>query len=309
MTFQFKPNVRYRMPVVFGPSVSPRQHPEGRPWKIEETGMMDFFSTLLTYRADAAQLTKLLPPGFSLRGEPSLVLGFMRFSNLYWLAGRGYGALSVYIPVTYEGKDESIDGLYMLALWEGDPNAIMTGREEMGFPKLFANIPEAQWSEDKTSLKGQVSWYDHTFFEIDVNDMVEVPNARPNAEAINMPNLWYKYMPKTAVNGTGGADTICVTTNAPHPVNPIQKPEMKFENYREWSTNNASIKWHSATFEQLPLIDHIVNGIADIKLLELVDVTVSTMSMSGLAISCDELRMITPKDEHLASVLHPGVSE
>ena len=31
---------------------------------------------------------------------------------------------------------------WRLAIWEGRPDAVMTGREELGFPKLFADIPD-----------------------------------------------------------------------------------------------------------------------------------------------------------------------
>jgi acetoacetate decarboxylase len=306
MSFNFKTGVRYRMPVVFGPSVSPRQHPEGRPWKIEETGMMNFQSTSVTFAGDKEQLTKLLPPGFTLDGDPRINIGFMRFNKLYWLAGRGYGALAVNIPAIYEGKDETIEGNYMLALWEGDPNAIMSGREEMGFPKLFSDIEEIEWSEDKTSFTGAVSWYDHTFFDIEVSGLKET-SGEPDAKAINRPNLWYKYMPKTAIYGTGGADTIYVTTNAPHPDQPVGKPAIKVENYQEWTAENAEINWHRATFDQQPLMHNIINGITELKMHELLNANYSKLEMSGLGISCDELRMITPKDEHIAAVLHPSV--
>ncbi len=292
------------MPVVFGPSSSPRQHPEGRPWKIEETGMMNFDSTSLTYRGDEKQLNALLPPGFTLSADPRIVIGFMRFRDLYWLGGRSYGALAVNIPAIYEGKEETVDGTYMIALWEGDPNAIMTGREEMGFPKLFSNIPELQWSDDGTSYTGSASWYDHTFFEIEVSGLEETGGA-PDAEAVNRPNMFYKYFPKAAINGTGGADTICVVTNSAHPDHPVGKPPIKIENFRQWSAKSAEIKWHRATFEQQPLMHQIINGMADLEMSELIDISVSTLSMSGLGISGDEMRTITPKDEHVAAILHP----
>ncbi|WP_372389186.1 acetoacetate decarboxylase family protein [Xanthomonas axonopodis] len=96
----------------------------------------------MSYRSDRAALEALLPPGFSLRGEPLVHVSLACFRKLYWLAGRGYGILKVGLPVTYTGKTETIDGAFCLVIWEGRPDAIMTGREELGFPKLFADMPE-----------------------------------------------------------------------------------------------------------------------------------------------------------------------
>jgi hypothetical protein len=36
MSFEFRPHVRYRMPVMFGPAPGPRQKHDGTPWTAEE---------------------------------------------------------------------------------------------------------------------------------------------------------------------------------------------------------------------------------------------------------------------------------
>ena len=139
MSFEFKPNVRYRMPVMFGPAPGPRQKATGVPWEAQESGTANVQWATIAYRSDPAMLEALLPPGFTL-AEPvvHVTLGFFR--NLYWLAGRGYGIVNVEIPVVCSGRDQRIEGGLCLVLWEGRPDAITTGREELGFPKLYADI-------------------------------------------------------------------------------------------------------------------------------------------------------------------------
>jgi acetoacetate decarboxylase len=305
-----KTGVRYRMPVVFGPSVSPRQHPDGRPWKIEETGTMTLETASIRYRTDAEKLKALLPPGFELRGEPVITLNYSWFKDLYWLAGRGYGVVMPTFPVTYYGKDEILEGNFNPCIWEGNSDAIMTGREEMGFAKLFADIPETVWNEKEGTLSGEASWYGHKFFELNLSGMKEI-GGKPNQSIIGNPNIWFKYIPKTAVNGTGGGEVAYATTNAPaaNPAAAFSRPNLEISNYRRWTAGKADIKWHRATFEQLPLTAHIVNKIADLEILEVIDAEVSSFSMPGIGISADELRAIEPKDENRVSILHPSISE
>jgi hypothetical protein len=52
----------------------------------------------VSYATDPEGLERLLPPGFALRGDPALSVSCAWFRNLYWLAGRGYGILSVDHP-------------------------------------------------------------------------------------------------------------------------------------------------------------------------------------------------------------------
>lgn len=149
MGFKFNQEFRYRMPTVFGPAVGPRQKPGGGMWALEETGTMNAEWMAITYRTSADKLEALLPPGMSLRGEPLISVSCAWFKNLYWLAGRGYGILSIDFPVTYQGKTERLEGSFCPVIWEGAPDAILTGRDEMGFPKLFCDMPEITWDKEK----------------------------------------------------------------------------------------------------------------------------------------------------------------
>ena len=89
------------------------------------------------------------PLALSLRGQPVLSVSCAWFRNLYWLAGRSYGILSLDFPVTYVGKEETIHGSFCPIIWEGRPDAIMTGREELGFPKMFAEFTDIAWDQKR----------------------------------------------------------------------------------------------------------------------------------------------------------------
>ena len=287
MTFQTQDGVRYRMPIVFGPSSSPRQHPDGRMWTLEETGRMRAEWGAIRVRAQRDQLEALLPPGFSLRGEPTMVVNCAWFHDLFWLAGRGYGILSIEIATTYRGKTETIEGNFCPVLWEGEPDAIMTGREELGFPKMFAKFAPFALDEATGAASFAASWFDHTFFEAQFSDLVEVADPdKVMPGSGGFPSLFYKYMPRTAPFGKGGADVAYATTAAPQarPGENVATIPMDGVDFRKW-TGSGAFKWNRATFQDNPLGFHVINGLAGIDVGEVLDVEFVKFSGPGIIIS------------------------
>ena len=294
MTFEFKPNVRYRMPVFFGPAPGPRQKKDGKPWEAAESGTCNVQWATTSYRSDRAKLEALLPAGFALK-EPVVYVTQGFFRDLYWLAGRGYGAVNVEVPVTCTGRDQAIEGALCLVLWEGRPDAIMTGREELGFPKMFANIPDVRMEPQTGKISGSASWFEHTFFEFEMHGLEEVTVA-PEDKRLLGPGgpIFYKYMPRTGPFGSGGADVQYVTCAHPLPGDTASAQTIKFGDakFRKWRAAGGSIKWHPATFEQLPTSYHVVNGIADLPILEVQSTEMIEFSAPGNAVATNGLRVL-----------------
>jgi len=295
MTVELKSGVRYRMPTVFGPAPGPRQKPDGTPWTLEESGTMHARWMTVAYRVPREKLEAVLPPGFAIRGEPALHVSLAQFDNLYWLAGRGYGILNVEVPVTYTGKTEKIDGAFCPVIWEGRPDAILTGREELGFPKMFADIPELTIDLDNGKAGGEASWMDFKFFDISLAGLEEVKGdmklTGPGGAA-----LFYKYMPRTGPFGSGGCDVSYVTSSQPLPgtsndASPIKLSESSF---RKWKGTQGSVTWNRATFEQLPTAFHVVNGVANLDVGEVLSVEMIEFSAPGIAVSANVMRPVEP---------------
>lgn len=296
MPFQTNPGSRYRMPVMFGPAPGPRQHPDGRMWTPEEAGRMHARWMKVSYRTDAAKLEKLLPPGFNLRGEPIVSVSCAWFKNIYWVAGRGYGILSVDFPVSYQGKTERIEGALCPIIWEGSPDAVLTGREELGFPKMFARFSDIDWKESERRASCDVAWYDHIFFDIALTDLVEEQNPTKKLPGSDGgAQMYYKYMPRTSIGGRDGHDVAYVTTSAAPAGSGGLASNINFDDfeYRRW-TGSGVVNWHRATFEQLPLSFHIVNGLADLNILAYVDAEIVEFSGPGIGITMNSHRAIEP---------------
>ena len=295
MTVEFKPGVRYRMPAVFGPAPGPRQKADGAPWKPEETGTMTCQWLTVSYLTPRSKLERLLPPGCVLRGDPVVSVSLSFFNNLYWLAGRGYGILYVDVPVTYTGKSETIVGAFCPVLWEGSPDACLTGREELGFSKLFADIPRLKRDSARGTAAGEASWIGHKFFEIEVRGLVEVSGEKrlPGSDGAA---VHYKYMPRTSIGGQEGPDVAYVTTSLSLPGVKGNDSPIKFEdsNFKKCKGSGGTVQFHRSTFEQLPTSFHVVNGMAELDIVEYVGAEMVEFSAPGIAISANTFRAVEP---------------
>lgn len=293
MTIELKPGVRYRMPAVFGPAPGPRQKADGTLWRPEETGTMNAQWMTVSYRTERSSLERILPPNFALRGEPQVHISLAYFHNLWWLAGRGYGILNVEIPAIYTGRSETIEGSFCPVLFEGVADAIMTGREELGFPKLFADIPLPDIDHAAGTAGGEASWFGFRFFEIELNGLAETSSDK-RLPGPGGASLFYKYMPRTGPLGSGGCDIAYATTSQPLPGATGDTSPIKFTdaNFRKWKGTGGSVKWNRATFEQLPTTFHVINGLAELEILEYLGAEMIEFSGPGIGVSANVIRPV-----------------
>jgi hypothetical protein len=109
--------------------------------------------------------------------------------------------------------------------------------------------------------------------------------------------MFYKYMPRTGIRGQAGKDVGYVTTSAPPPGTTGEISSIDFNkfNFKRW-TGKGSVKWHSATFEQLPTTFHVVNGMANLDVLEVVRTEMLVFSGPGIAVSANTMRAVEPAE-------------
>jgi hypothetical protein len=126
--------------------------------------------------------------------------------------------------------------------------ALQTGREELGWPKLYAEIPDPVVLEE--SWRGSASWQGFRFFDIEAARFA--PSEAAPAPA---PMFVHKYIPKTGVWGT--EDVSCITvTGAERP------PTL-----RSMERGSGSFSFHTARWEDMPTQYAIVNRLAALPLL------------------------------------------
>ena len=195
MPMQFEQGKRYRMPVVFGPSISPRQMPDGEPADMSTAKVTTAGVRFLT---DPERLDRLLPPGFTLDGDPVVTVEFMCLDQLEWLGGRSYRIAMVHYPARFQGRQDTARGPFLSVLWENRTDCCLTGREEVGYAKIFADIfPPAITPDERRYL---ASADGQAIVEMSIQNLVEqAPPAPPTHDGI----LHYYYVPKIGHRARG----------------------------------------------------------------------------------------------------------
>ncbi|OZI71815.1 acetoacetate decarboxylase family protein [Bordetella genomosp. 12] len=196
MSFVFDAQQLYRMPAHFGPTPGPRQGPDGQPF--DWSHQPDRTLWAMDFDADAARIAAWLPPGFELDGEPVVRIELQQWRNLAWLAGRGYNTFGVKVPVRYRGKEDAARGHFLTVLWENMPDAIISGREELGYNKIYAAIADPA-RQDEGPWTASLDWLGHRFVEYDFETLSDAAlDAGPAAPGDGILNFKY-------IAGTGPA--------------------------------------------------------------------------------------------------------
>jgi len=257
-SYVFVPKKMYRMPTHFGPSSGPRQGENGK--KFANVGFPKSRRLSVRFLTDRAQLAKLLPEGFSVGAEPVVTVFAEYYSEIEWLAGRGYNVLGVTFPAVFKGKQDNASGDFLLVLWENLTDPILTGREELGFSKIYADLPEPRVYDGETHVIA--SWMGFKFLDLTLKNMKSVPvGGAPPAPAQTNGNLTgllhYKYIPKTG--DWGAADVAYPVITPSGGGNGVLKESWRGE---------GTVEFHKARWEDMPTQYMIVNAFAALPIKE-----------------------------------------
>lgn len=194
--FQFEEGKMYMMPAVFGPCVTPRQKPEGGRWVYDAPTKTTHYKVV--YEVPAEKLQEILPEKYELL-SPHIVVTFSALRNIAWLQGGGYDIVHVEVPVHFKGEKDDFKAFFEPVLWEDVPDAILTGREQLGYSKLFGFIKTMD--ELDGISRGSIATHDFTFLDMQVRveeepedlDTLKKVLANPEIEG----KIHFKYMPHT----------------------------------------------------------------------------------------------------------------
>jgi acetoacetate decarboxylase len=251
MPYRFEPGRIYRMPTHFGPAPGPRQIPAEA--NVDATRSPR--KTLITssFLTEAAALERHIPERFALVGDPVITVEFHYMTDIDWLAGRGYTMIHVWWPAVFKGQQDQIVGRFLAVMWENLADPIITGRAEIGQPKLYAEIPELQAVGG--SYCCQASWMGFRFLDVRVTELPASTNeSKPGPQMQG--TLMLKYVPRT---GAWGDTDICQVS-----FTPALTPDLTVESRKE---AEGSVIFHRASWRDLPTMYHVVNALADLPVL------------------------------------------
>jgi acetoacetate decarboxylase len=250
MGYQFEHGQIYRMPTHFGPAPGPRQMPADMPSNSKLSPHRT--SVAASFLTDARHLERHFPEGFTLAGEPIVTVEFHYMSGIDWLAGRGYTMIHVGWPATFSGRESTVTGRFLAVVWENLADPIISGRDEIGHPKLYAEIePPRSWNGRQVCIAG---WMGYRFLELEVGDLLDATPQAPKSDG----TLMLKYVPETEAWGSTALSQVTLT--------PLADPDRTIESRQ---AGTGSIKFNKATWSDLPTMAHVVNALSALPIVEM----------------------------------------
>jgi hypothetical protein len=282
-------NVRWRAPLSFGPSPSPRQDHYGRPIPSHDA---QFTTYSVRFRSSATYLKTLFPrPEFSFARPGTVAQASFKCTELRdmrWLGGGGYRFLGLWIHgVQYTRKTDgsTVHGSFLAVLFESLADPILTGRDELGMPKVFCDIDvEGGGPEGKGETSIQCSWRGTPFLRMLLGALQE-DDGKKNDKAETAPpvaagpvgpppkeegTLVYRYVP--AVGKPGQADAEYAVLMREGEAAPASSTPRVLE--KTSRSEESRIEFVPTDWQSLPTLHHIVSGLAEIPVYEIVEAKV-----------------------------------
>ncbi|KAL2203512.1 FAD/NAD(P)-binding domain-containing protein [Sarocladium strictum] len=262
-----KPNLYWRMPVSFGPFPGPRQTVEGVP----RTATHSTFTTASIKFKTSRTVLQNLFPSTSFRFKSPGTVAYASFSQttlnkMEWLGGSGYRHIGLYIHgVQYVQKDGSVlDGTFLPILFESLTDPIVSGREELGMPKLYCTVDI--WRRS-SSYRIQTGWQGVQFGSVSLEGLTE---GDPGASKGTIGGedddgiFAYKYIPKVGERGQADVEH---ATFVPHAEEAKVVPSKV---QRVFTAKTGSVRFDPLDWESLPTLHHVISRLAEIPIYEVI---------------------------------------
>lgn len=139
-------------------------------------------------------------------------------------------------------------------MWENLGDPIISGREEIGHPKLFAEIEDARVADGRYACAAQ--WLGFRFLDIEVSALSDA--GAPPAPMVGFDGTrTLKYLPRTGAWGEADVCEVTLTSAANSGVSVERR-----------QCGQSAVRFHHARWTELPTMFHVVNALADLPVLE-----------------------------------------
>lgn len=241
------PSKHYRMPLIMGPLFDK----QGTRYCYRRVEMV-----AIQYLTDPEAIPPLLPDCYQRAAKPMVTVLFGYNDGLDIMAGGSYRLAAVQVAAVFEGEHDRIEGDYILVMFEDQTWPIIGGREDLGVPKLYADISPIKILPDGR-LRCEASLWGHLLFGIDL-----APPKRQNAivrmvasRMINArPWLAYKYIP--SLDGPPDADYPTITRN-----------DTKIDEL--WFSRSGSVFFGEAAVQDVGHASPVVDALRTLPIVEL----------------------------------------
>jgi acetoacetate decarboxylase len=205
ISMKIDPSKHYRMPIHLGPIFGYDDLPK---WSYPDIDIVAY-----QYLTQAEAIEALLPECYQPGKEPMVTAFFSQYNGLNFMAGAGYRTATFQVAARFDGEVDHLEGDFILVMFEDKTWPIIGGREDLGIPKLHADISSFRILSDGR-IRVEASMWGHLLFSLDV------PRLRSQAGVVRVlasrrinarPWLGYKYIP--SLGGPPDAEYPTITKN------------------------------------------------------------------------------------------------
>lgn len=261
-TVQNQPGM-FMMPKEFGPCGGPRRRPDGRRFVYD--AYIDYNSYgVIAEAADPGQLERLLPPGAVLR-NPYFMFSIDWIRSIPWLGGHEYALMYLLVNATVAADGGAVHGQFTGAVWENHVDPILTGREQLGWCKVYCEIDQPRVEDGAWILRA--SEYGNEFVRMRIDPAAAPQNPERFEAALSDPDnqgmIHFKRMPRAEPPYLRcDADYLALTplsSAMPEDYAPRPAREAVFQ------PGSGCFEFTPLTWEQSPCHYGIINALAGLK--------------------------------------------
>lgn len=242
------PTKLYMMPQIMGPLYEKEDLPKIQYPQSESIGIQ-FLTEVEAVRA-------LVPDCYDVAQEVVVKVVFGYHKGIEFLAGGAYNIATVQVASVFDGEKDHVEGDFILVMFENQTRPIILGREFLGVPKIYADIPSPRIMLDG-NLRCEASFLGHLLFGIDLPPMKKQNRLIRNlaSKQINSrPWLAYKYIP--SFEDPPDADYPTLTRN-----------DIEVESF--WMGNAGSLYFGTATKDDIGPTVGVLDALRSIPFIEL----------------------------------------
>ena len=243
---EIDPKNYYRMPLIMGPQ-----------W-VGEPPTFHYSQTevvALQYITDAHAISAMLPACYQLGKEPQVTVLFGYNNGLDYMAGGGYILAAVQVSVRFDGEKDHVEGDYILVMFENQAWPMICGREDLGIPKLYADISPIKIYTDG-SLRCEATYWGHLLFSLELSPprkQNRIVKYAANKIINSRPWLGYKYIP--SLDGPPDAEYPTVSYN-----------DTNIDNL--WFAKTGKIQFGNASSNEIGQVEMLINALKTLPILE-----------------------------------------
>ncbi len=263
----------WRQPIVFGPIPGPRQNHLAM---ARNGSQSTSITASIKFKTSRTVLQNLFPPGrkgLSFSNPATFAYASITTTTLdgmEWLGGKGYSFWALWIHgVQYTKKDGSVlTGSFLPIMFENLTDPIVSGREELGMPKLFSDI-DVQRTEKSYDIN--TSWRNATWGTFKLSNLKEIDTSQATSGVsgdADANQFTYRYMPSVgAEQKSHAAEEYFAAVHLAEE----DPPRVT----RCFETSEAKVELDKCDWKRLPTLYHIIERLAEVPVYEIMGAKVT----------------------------------